>query len=352
MEITVKDLADILNGTIEGNPEVRVNHPGKIEEGGEGAITFLGNPKYESYLYTTTASAVLVNRHYQLKKPVQATLIRVDDVYASIAVLLEKFGAIMPKPAGIHPQSVVSPKAKIGPNVFIGPFVVIEDEVEIGEGAQIEAQVFIGRGSTIGAHSHLHVGVKIMHECYIGARCNLQTGVIIGSDGFGFAPQADGSFKKISQIGNVLIEDDVEIGANTTIDRASMGSTIIRRGVKLDNLIQIAHNVEIGENTVIAAQTGIAGSVKIGKNCMIGGQVGFAGHIKIADGTRIQAQSGIASNVKEPNQALFGSPALDYQQFIRSHAVFKQLPELAKRLHELEKLLAQSELDPKNVDRL
>lgn len=352
MEITVKDLADILNGTIEGNPEVRVNRPGKIEEGGEGAITFLGNPKYESYLYTTTASAVLINRHYQLKKPIQATLIRVDDVYASIAVLLEKFGAIMPKPGGIHPQSVVSPTAKIGPNVFIGPFVVIEDEVEIGEGAQIEAQVFIGKGSTVGAHSHLHVGVKIMHECCIGARCNLQTGVIIGSDGFGFAPQADGSFKKISQIGNVIIEDDVEIGANTTIDRASMGSTIIRRGVKLDNLIQIAHNVEIGENTVIAAQTGIAGSVKIGKNCMIGGQVGFAGHIKIADGTRIQAQSGIASNIKEPNQALFGSPALDYQQFIRAHAVFKQLPELAKRLHELEKLLAQGELDSKNLDRL
>lgn len=352
MEITVKDLADLLNGTIEGNPEVRVNRPGKIEEGGEGAITFLGNSKYENYLYTTTASAVLINRHYQLKKSIQATLIRVDDVYACIAVLLEKFGAIAPKPSGIHPQSMVAPNAKIGSNVFIGPFVVIEDRVEIGEGAQIEAQVFIGRGSTIGPHTHLHVGVKILHECHIGARCNLQTGVIIGSDGFGFAPQGDGSFKKISQIGNVVIEDDVEVGANTTIDRASMGSTIIRQGVKLDNLIQIAHNVEIGENTVIAAQTGIAGSVKIGKNCMIGGQVGFAGHIKIADGTRIQAQSGIASNIKEPNQAFFGSPALDYQQFIRSHALFKQLPDLAKRLHELEKLLAQNELDSKNLDRL
>jgi UDP-3-O-[3-hydroxymyristoyl] glucosamine N-acyltransferase len=343
MEITVKDLADLLNGTIEGDSSVKVNRPGKIEEGGTGSITFLGNIKYEPYLYTTTASAVLVDQAFQPKAPVQATLIRVPDVYASIAFLLEKFGAEVPKEGSIHPQSVVSPQAKIGKNVFIGPFVVIEEEVEIADNVQIEAQCFIGRGSKIGIHTHLCTGVKILHACQIGAHCVLHSGVVIGADGFGFAPQADGSYKKISQIGNVLIEDEVEIGANTTIDRASIGSTIIRRGVKLDNLIQIAHNVEIGENTVIAAQAGIAGSTKVGKNCQIGGQVAIAGHLKIADGTRVQGKSGIASHIKKPNQAVFGYPAIDYHQFIRAHTIFKQLPELAKRLQELEKHLSRPE---------
>lgn len=343
MEITVKDLAYLLNGTIEGNPEQRVTRPGKIEEGGEGVVTFLGNAKYEPYLYSTTASVVLVNRNFLPKSPVQATLIRVDDVYACIAILLEKFGAPVTKSSGIHPQSIISPSAKLGENVFVGPFVIIEDDVEIGNDVQIDAQVFIGRGAQIGNQCHLQTGVKVLYECIIGDRCVFHPGVVIGADGFGFAPQEDGTYKKINQIGNVLIEADVEIGANSTVDRASMGSTIVRKGVKIDNLVQIAHNVEIGENTVIAAQAGIAGSSKVGKNCQIGGQVAVAGHLKVADGTRVQGKSGVASNVKEPNQALFGYPAFDYHQFIRAHTVFKQLPELAKRVKELEKLMSKND---------
>ncbi|HOY17033.1 MAG TPA: UDP-3-O-(3-hydroxymyristoyl)glucosamine N-acyltransferase [Haliscomenobacter sp.] len=343
MEITVKDLASLLNGTIEGDPDLRLTRPGKIEEGGAGVITFLGNAKYEPYLYTTSASAVLVNRNFQPKSPIQATLIRVDDVYACIALLLEKFGAPAPKSSGIHPQSIIHPSAKLGQNISIGPLTIIEEDVEIGDNVYIEAQVFIGRGSKIGADCRFQVGVKILHECSIGQRCVFHPGVVIGADGFGFAQQEDGSYKKINQIGNVIIEDDVEIGANSTVDRASIGSTILRRGVKLDNLVQIAHNVEIGEDTVIAAQAGVAGSSKVGKNCQIGGQVAVAGHLKVADGTRVQGKSGVASNVKQPNQALFGYPAIDYHQFIRAHTIFKQLPELAKRLHELEKQLSKNE---------
>lgn len=343
MEITVKDLAHILNGTIEGDPEVRVNRPGKIEEGGEGAITFLGNAKYESYLYTTTASAVLINRDYQLKNPIQATLIRVDDVYACIALLLEKFGSVQAKSSGIHPQSLIGSNTQLGQNISIGPFVVIEEDVIIGDNVRIDPHVFIGRGVKIGDNCQLHSGVKILYNCVIGDRCILYPGVIIGADGFGYVPQEDGTYKKIHHVGNVVIGDEVEIGANTTIDRGSIGSTIIHQGVKLDNLVQIAHNVEIGENTVIAAQAGIAGSTKVGKNCQIGGQVAVAGHLKIADGTRVQGNSGVASNVKEPNQALFGYPAIDYHQFIRAHTIFKQLPDLAKRLYALEKRSAQNE---------
>lgn len=343
MEITVKDLAHVLNGTIEGDPEVRVNRPGKIEEGGEGAITFLGNAKYESYLYTTTASAVLISRDFQLKSPINATLIRVDDVYASIALLLEKFGSVQPKSSGIHPQSLIGTNTQYGQNISIGPFVVIEDDVVIGDNVRIDSHVFIGKGAKIGDNCQLHSGVKILHGSVIGDRCTFYPGVVIGADGFGYAPQEDGSYKKIHHVGNVVIENDVEIGANSTVDRASIGSTILHQGVKLDNLVQIAHNVVIGENTVIAAQAGVAGSTKIGKNCQIGGQVAVAGHLKVADGTRVQGKSGVASNVKEPNQALFGYPAIEYHQFIRAYTIFKQLPDLAKRLYELEKRSDQKE---------
>lgn len=343
MEITVKDLAQVLNGTIEGDPDVRVNRPGKIEEGGEGAITFFGNAKYETYLYTTTASAVLINRDYQLKSPIKATLIRVDDVYASIALLLEKFGSVQTKSNGIHPQSLIGSNTSFGQNISIGPYVVIEEDVVIGDNVRIDSHVFIGKGAKIGDNCQLHSGVKILHGSVIGDRCTFYPGVVIGADGFGYAPQEDGSYKKIHHVGNVVIENDVEIGANSTVDRASIGSTILHQGVKLDNLVQIAHNVVIGENTVIAAQAGVAGSTKIGKNCQIGGQVAVAGHLKVADGTRVQGKSGVASNVKEPNQALFGYPAIDYHQFIRAYTIFKQLPDLAKRLYELEKRSDQKE---------
>jgi UDP-3-O-[3-hydroxymyristoyl] glucosamine N-acyltransferase len=337
MEIIVKDLAAFLGGSLEGDPDVVVNRPSKIEEGGKGSISFLGNTKYESFAYSTTASALLVNRDFEPKEPIQATLIRVDDVYGAVAMLMEHFQSHTNGVTGISAQAAVDPKAIIGKGVFIDHFAIIEEGVTIGNQCRIYGHVYIGKNAKIGEGTILYPGVRIQHECVIGAHCILHPNVVIGSDGFGFAPQEDGSYKKIPQIGNVLIEDHVEIGANTTIDRATMGSTIIRKGVKLDNLIQIAHNVEIGENTVISAQTGVAGSTKIGKNCLIGGQVGFSGHLTIADGTKIQAQSGIASSVETPNTALFGSPAIEYSRFLRSHTVFKKLPELYKQILKLEK---------------
>jgi UDP-3-O-[3-hydroxymyristoyl] glucosamine N-acyltransferase len=343
MEIIVKDLAAFLGGSLEGDPDVVVNRPSKIEEGGKGSISFLGNTKYESFAYTSTASALLVSRDFQPKAPVQATLIRVDDVYGAVAKLMEHFQDQLNGSTGISNQAAVHASAKIGSNVFIDHFAIVEEGASIGNDCRIYGQVYIGKNARIGEGTILYPGVRIMHECVLGAHCIVHPNVVIGSDGFGFAPQEDKSYKKIPQIGNVFIEDQVEIGANSSIDRATMGSTIIRRGVKLDNLIQVAHNVEIGENTVISAQTGIAGSTKIGKNCLIGGQVGFSGHLTIADGTKIQAQSGIASSVETPNTALFGSPAFEYPKFLRSHAIFKQLPDLYKRVLKLEKQLKASE---------
>jgi UDP-3-O-[3-hydroxymyristoyl] glucosamine N-acyltransferase len=340
MRVTAKELAVLLNGTVEGDPNAWVDRPSKIEEGGAGSISFLGNDKYEPYAYKTDASILLVPKRWQPKQSVQATLLRVDDVYAAIAKLFKQFGQNQSSgPKGISDQAFVHPEAKIGEQVSIGRFAVIEAGAEIGEHCEIGDQVFIGADVQIGAYSKILPGARIMHRCIIGSHCILHPNVIIGSDGFGFAPQQDGSYEKIEQLGNVVIEEWVEVGAGTAIDRATMGSTIIRKGVKLDNLIQIAHNVEIGENTVIAAQAGIAGSTKIGKNCQIGGQVGFVGHVKIADGTQIQAQSGVASSVKMPNQALFGSPAFNYTDYIRSYAIFKKLPELYKRINALEKQL-------------
>lgn len=339
MQLSAKELATLLEGSIEGNPDVLVNRPGKIEEGQAGEITFLGNDKYEPYIYTTQASVVLVGKDFVPRQPVQATLIRVDNVYAALAFLLDKFGAqtaTRTAGGGISPQASVHPEAKIGQGVSIGPCAVIEAGATIGDGAKISAQVFVGQGAVIGNDSLLYPGVRILHDCQVGARCILHANAVVGSDGFGFAPQPDGTYKKIAQIGNVVIEDDVEIGAGTTIDRASLGSTIIRKGVKLDNLIQVAHNVEIGENTVIAAQVGIAGSTKIGRNCRIAGQVGFIGHVTIADNTTIQAQSGVAQNVTESGTIICGYPAFAYRDYIRSHAVFKRLPELDKKIKQIE----------------
>lgn len=339
MQVTVATIAELLGGTVEGNPEVLIDRPSKIEEGGAGSISFLGNLKYEAYAYTTTASALLVAHDFQPKTPIAATLIRVPDVYAAVATLLQQFGGEQTRQPGISEQACISESARFGEGVTVGGQTVIEAGAQIGNHCIIYPQVYIGPGVKLGDHCLIYPGVRILKDCVLGKHCIVHANAVIGSDGFGFAPQEDGSYQKIAHVGNVLIEDEVEIGAQTSIDRATMGSTIIRRGVKLDNLIQVGHNVEIGEHTVIAAQAGIAGSTKIGRNCRIGGQVGFAGHITIADGTQIQAQSGLAASVEVPNQSLFGSPAIGYRDFIRAHAIFKKLPELYRQLARLEKKL-------------
>ncbi len=337
MQLSAQEIAQLLNGTVEGDPQACVSRPSKIEEGGEGTITFLARDSYEEYAYTTTASVLLVQASFQAKKPISATLIRVENVYNALSLLLEKFGNYLDTSSGIDSTAFVHPDAVLGDQVSVGRFSTIEAHARIGAGSYIGDQVYIGKDVEIGRQVILYPGVKIMNACKIGDYCVLHANVVIGSDGFGFAPQADGSYKKIPHTGNVLIENNVEIGANSAVDRATLGTTIIRSGVKLDNLVHIAHNVEIGENTVIAAQAGVAGSTKIGKNCRIGGQAGFAGHLTIADGTQIQGQSGIASHVKAPNTALFGSPAFAYNDFMKSHTIFKKLPELYKKLLELEK---------------
>lgn len=341
MEITVRAIAQLVNGVIIGNPELKINRPSRIEEGGEGSISFFGNSKYEAFVYTTNASALLVAKDFEPKASIQATLIKVEDVYAAIAVLLESFGDQQQTSPGIADQVDIDPSVQLGKDLGIGAFTSIGSDAVIGDSCVIHSQVSIGKNVKIGHSVTLFPGVKIMDDCEIGDHCILHANVVIGSDGFGFAPQADGSFKKIPQLGNVIIEERVEIGANTTIDRGSIGATIIRKGAKLDNLIQVAHNVEIGENTVIAAQTGIAGSTRIGKNCMIGGQVGFAGHIQIADGTQIQAQSGIMSTVKKPGTALFGYPAFAYRDYLKSYALFRRLPQISDRIRRLEAILKE-----------
>ncbi len=341
MQLTAKEIARLLGGELEGDGDVSVERPGKIEEGGEGTLTFLGNPKYECYAYSTRSSVLLANRSFEPVKPVAASaLIRVDDVYEAVRQLLGKFGGSEGSNGQISEQAFIHAGAGLGLNVSVGTYAVIEEGARVGSDTILCPQVFIGKNVEIGKGCVLHPGVKVYHGCKIGDRCILHANVVIGGDGFGFAPQPDGSYRKIPQIGNVIIEDDVEIGANTTIDRAMMNSTIIRKGAKLDNLIMVAHNAEVGENTVIAAQAGIAGSTKIGRQCRIGGQAGFVGHIEVADGTQVQAQSGIAAAVKEPNQAFYGSPALAYKDYLKSYAVFKKLPDLYKKINELEKKLS------------
>ncbi|MBX2872688.1 MAG: UDP-3-O-(3-hydroxymyristoyl)glucosamine N-acyltransferase [Saprospiraceae bacterium] len=337
MQLTAQALADLLDGIVEGNPDVSVNRPSKIEEGEPGSISFLGNLKYEEYAYTTKASILLVSKDFKPRQTVQATLLRVDNVYASIQQLLQHFGQASNRPANIAEQASIHESAELGKEVSIGAFTILQKGVKVGTGCQIHEQVYLGENVQIGEQVILYPGVKIYANAVIGDRVIIHANAVVGSDGFGFVPQEDGHYKKVAHVGNVVIEDDVEIGANTTIDRGTMGSTLIKRGVKLDNLIQIGHNVVIDEDTVIAAQTGVAGSTKIGKGCRIGGQVGFVGHVTIADGTQIQAQSGIAGAIKEPGTALFGSPAIPYRDYIRSYAVFKKLPELYKRFNLLEK---------------
>lgn len=339
MQIPVKELSKLLNGHVIGDENAMLNTVAKIEEGKPGALSFLANPKYEPHIYTTQSTAVLVNKSFEPSGPITTTLIKVDDAYASFTFLLEQFAGVSKGSAGIHQTAVVESNAHVDASAFIGAQTYIGNEATIGAGCQIHPQVFVGAGVKIGKNVTLYPGVKIYHLCEIGDNCVVHSGTVIGSDGFGFAPLPDRSYKKIPQIGNVIIEADVEIGSNCSIDRATMGSTIIRKGAKLDNLVQIAHNVEIGEHTVMASQSGVAGSTKIGKYCVIGGQVGFAGHITIADGSQFGAQSGIGSSIKSEDGKWFGSPAFEVKSAIRSAAVFKRLPELEKRVVELERLL-------------
>ena len=337
MEFTAATIAGYLKGEIEGNPDEVVNSVAKIEEGRKGALSFLANPKYEQFLYTTKSSVVLVNKIFVPSAKVNATLIKVENAYEAFASLLRLVDQSRPRKKGIHPTAIIETTAKTGTDIYIGPFVYIGENCILGDGCSVYPNAYIGDNTKIGKNSTLYAGVKIYHDCLIGEGCTIHAGTVIGSDGFGFAPQSDSEYMKIPQLGNVILEDHVEIGANVTIDRATMGSTIIRKGVKLDNLIQIGHNVEVGENTVMAAQTGIAGSTRVGKNCMFGGQVGIAGHIRIADGTKIGAQAGILGDIKEENTVILGTPAFDLKQFLKSSVVFKKLPELQKRIDALEK---------------
>lgn len=337
MEFNAATIAGFLKGDIVGDPEIKVNTIAKIEEGHPGALSFLANPKYEHYLYTTESSIVLVNRSFVASAKVNATLIKVEDAYKSFAALLQMVDQARPRKKGVHDTAIIEATASVGKNVYIGPYVYIGENCSIGDDCSLYPHVYIGDNTRIGKKSTLNPGVKIYHDCIIGENCTIHAGTVIGSDGFGFAPQSDNEFMKIPQLGNVVIEDNVEIGSNVCIDRATMGSTIIRRGVKLDNLIQIGHNVEIGENTVMAGQTGVSGSSKVGKNCMFGGQVGLAGHLKVADGTKIGAQAGIPGDIKAENSVLLGTPAIDVRDFMRSSIVFKKLPEMMKKLTDIEK---------------
>ncbi len=341
MQFSATQIALLINGRVEGNADAIVASFGKIEEAKSGQLAFLANPKYEEHLYTTNASVIIINEKQELKQAIAATLIRVPDAYSAFATLLDKYQQIKQQQlTGIQQPVYIDATAKTGNNVFIGSFCYLGENVIVADGAKIYPGAFLGNNVIVGENSIIHPGVKIYHDCVIGKNVVIHAGTVIGSDGFGFAPLADGTFKKIPQIGNVIIEDDVEIGANTTIDRATMGSTLIKTGAKLDNLLQIGHNAEVGSNTIIAAQAGISGSTKIGNNVMIGGQAGVVGHIVVGDGAKINAQSGVSKTVP-PDKTVTGSPAFDYTAALRSQAAARKLPELEKRVMELEKLIAE-----------
>ena len=339
MEFTVAQIAGIIGGEVEGNPNAVVNTLAKIEEGKEKSLTFLANPAYTEFIYSTQATAAIVSKTFVAEKPITTTLIRVDKPYESFALLLETYNQIKNNKTGIEQPSFVASNAQLGKDVYIGAFAYIGSNVKIGNNVKIYPQVFIGDNTSIGDNSIVFAGVKIYSDCVVGNNCTFHSGVVIGGDGFGFAPNSENNYKKVPQIGNVIIEDHVEIGANTTVDRATLGSTIVKKGAKIDNLIQIAHNVEIGENTVIAAQTGIAGSTKIGSNCMIGGQVGIIGHLTIAKGTKIAAQSGIGQSITNENEIFQGSPAFRIGDYKRSYVMFRKLPEIQAKIQELEKMI-------------
>lgn len=342
MIFTAAQIAMLISGKTEGDAAVQVSSFGKIEEAVPGQLAFLANPKYEDHLYSTGASIIIVNDTQELKQPVAATLIRVPDAYTAFATLLSKYQEIVSQQmTGIQDPSYIATTAKLGKDVFVAAMAYLGENVQVGNQVKIFPHVFLGDNVTIGDNTVLHAGVKIYHDCVLGKNVIVHAGTVIGSDGFGFAPQADGSFKKVPQIGNVVIEDNVEIGANATIDRATIGSTLIKKGAKLDNLIQIAHNVEVGYSSVIAAQAGVSGSSKIGNGVMIGGQAGIVGHIFIADGSKINAQSGVSKSIKTPDTAVTGSPAFDYTAALRSQVMARNLPEIERRLKELEQLVKQ-----------
>lgn len=336
MEFTANQIASLANGTVEGDGEVKISTIAKIEEGHPGAISFLANPKYTHYIYTTGSSAVLVSKDFVAESPVSATLIRVEDPYATVARLLKMVESMMaPQVRGVEQPSFVAEGVELPDDVYVGAFAYVGKGVKIGKNVKIYPQVYVGENVEIGDNTILYAGVKVYHGCHIGCNCILHSGVVIGADGFGFAP-TDNGYDKIPQIGNVDIADDVEIGANTTIDRAMMGSTRIMKGVKLDNLIQIAHNCVIGENTAMAAQVGVAGSAKIGRNCLFGGQVGIAGHITIGDNVQVAAQSGLKESA-DTNARLFGSPAIDFKAYCRQAMYVKDLPSLYRKVNDLVK---------------
>ena len=342
MKFTADQIAGILEGEVVGNPKAEVFKLSKIEEGTEGSLTFLANPKYLNYIYSTKATITIVNATFVPEFELSTTLIKVEDAYNAFTKILEFYNQVKLNKSGIEQPSIISENVKYGSNLYLGSFSYIGINVVLGDNVKIYPNCYIGDNTIIGNNVTIFAGAKIYSETVIGNNCAIHSGAIIGSDGFGFAPNPDGTFNKIPQIGNVIIEDNVDIGSCTTIDRATMGSTIIRKGVKLDNQIQIAHNVEIGENTVIAAQTGVAGSTKIGKNCMIGGQVGFAGHLVIGNNVRIQAQSGVGKNIKD-GEILQGSPSFGYSDFSKSYVYFRNLPKIITELEELKKIIKNKE---------
>lgn len=339
MEFTAKQIAEFIGGKVEGDENASVNTFAKIEEGKKGAISFLSNPKYLHYIYDTESSIVLLNEDVQLEKPVKATLIRVKDAYDSVAKLLQLYTSMQPKKVGIDSLAFIHPSAKVGKDCYIGPFVAIGPDVVIGDGCVIHPHATIGEKASVGNNTEIYSNAVIYHHCKVGNNCVLHAGCVIGADGFGFAPNTEG-YDKIPQIGIVTIEDNVEIGANTCVDRSTMGSTVIRKGVKLDNLVQIAHNVEVGENTVMSAQVGVAGSTKIGSWCMFGGQVGLAGHISIGDKVFLGAQSGVPGNIKG-DQTLIGTPPMEPKAYFKSQAIFRRLPDMYKEINELKKQIEE-----------
>lgn len=335
MEFSAKQIAEYVQGTIVGDENASVHTFAKIEEGIPGALSFLSNPKYTQYIYDTQSSIVLVNKDFEPEREVKATLIKVNNAYESLAKLMTLYEQSQPKRTGIHPLAYVAPTAKIGENVYLAPFACVGDNAEIGDGTELHPHATVGRGAKVGKNCILYTNCNVYHDCRVGNNCILHSGSVVGADGFGFAPSPDG-YEKIPQIGIAILEDNVEIGANTCIDRATMGATIIRKGVKLDNLIQIAHNVEVGSNTVMASQTGVAGSTKVGEWCMFGGQVGIGGHIKIGNKVNLGAQSGVPGSIKD-GQDLIGTPPMELKNYFKSSAVFKKLPDMYKELNALRK---------------
>ena len=349
MEFSAQQIAGLVGGTIEGNPAAKVNDFAKIEEGRPGSISFLANMKYAHYLYETESSVVLVNKDFQLEGETKATLIRVDNAYETVAKLLTLAESMKPKKKGIDSLAFIAPTAKVGEDCYIGPFVSIGEGAVIGNGVVLHPHVSIGDKATVGDNTEIHPNAVIYHDCKVGQNCILHAGCVIGADGFGFAPTPDG-YEKIPQIGIVTIEDNVEIGANTCVDRSTMGSTYVRKGVKLDNLVQIAHNDDIGSHTVMSAQVGVAGSTKIGEWCMFGGQVGVAGHATIANRTQAGAQSGIPNSIKKEGTTIMGYPAIDYNKFWRSSVIFKNLPDLNKQIYQMEREIEELKKRLENKD--